>query len=696
VNFAENSQCRKCGSEFEKTEPPKETPAETKVLRTDAVLQNDAAILKAVESGKTVVISGEAAPVLKSAAEQLQQYSMVYGKCTGLTQLTPGGVIQDILLSLFGLANFCIYNAQFKKDAFKFLHHEFPELSGSEVSDLVNFLYPVNEGIFEEIFINKNYTFEILKKVFAKMGEFIFVIDNFDYIDAFSYEFLLSYKGEYTHLQIEPVKEPLPDMEALSQIQRDVLAAAAVMGDKINFTLISGILDIENIEDIAGYLEKSGFIIPGVFYEFKSLAMREAVLETVRCDSNFEEINRKIYSFLINFTLSSNTVLGIAAQNMKDIQTAFEVWTKNTRLCAYIGDTGLYSIMQKQCLALINEFDEASNIRFSIAERLGKLLSASNPKEAMDYLPDAIANAAGNKAKEIELLAYMSSCCRAAGNYYGEIECVDTVLAKIEPERALNTALLKTAKLQALFNIGNCGEIINLIDNEIMPVFNEYFGKKHAEAFVFETWTKTYLLLANTLILQGNKRAFEVLDIVKDIIERYKIEDLSFLCRYKTALACAHTMQGDLPQSDEILKQLNVPDDLSEAILLRNLAVIINRLITRQYEGLQEEMHSVVMYANNIGNNPIKNIIKVLLGKILQDKGQIQDAMKIYNKQAEYFAKEKNTTGALLSWYLIAKADPENAAEVALKALEAAQDPKIDNMFFANLFNKILLVVADN
>ena len=71
-------------------------------------------------------------------------------------------VIQDILLNLFGLPNFCLNNLQFKKDASKFFKIEFPELDNDEIFDFINFLYPNVEGTFENIATSKNNTFQFL------------------------------------------------------------------------------------------------------------------------------------------------------------------------------------------------------------------------------------------------------------------------------------------------------------------------------------------------------------------------------------------------------------------------------------------------------------------------------------------------------------------------------------------------------
>lgn len=58
----------------------------------------------------------------------------------------------------------------------------------------------------------------------------------------------------------------------------------------------------------------------------------------------------------------------------------------------------------------------------------------------------------------------------------------------MKPEMDLEIALVKCTKLNALLYIGNCGQIINMVDNEIMPVFDSYLGKI--------TITRVYLFLS--------------------------------------------------------------------------------------------------------------------------------------------------------------------------------------------------------
>ena len=821
VNFPDATTCRKCGFPFEETQqehtgantfeiPPQIMPQlSAKNIIVKGILSSEKKIFSISGpkgSGKTIV--------LKSIMEELQkhEFSWIYGKCTQITQLTSGGVIQDILLNIFNLPNFCIDNDQFRKDFCKFFQNEFTFLTGTEVELLMNFLYPTRIGTFEDLFKSKTKTFNLLNKLFENIldgRKYVITLDNFDFIDGFSYEFItkliqkdkifdnlkliLVYNEQksargyfafpnnpYMDVSIAPLeaaqvsqvvsqkKENLEDflalnpreigelleksqgnpafieqllclrfdcqiadkpfgipdkfsdiltyrleiLKILNPIAYKILVGAAVIGDKINLNLIKEIfeLDDEKFSDILAYLEQMSFISPvnDIFYEFKSLTLWENIIKTAKKVECFESINEKVFDSIKDFIMNSNAILGIIAQNLKNPRLALEIWTKNTRLGAFIGDVNLYAISQKQCLALINELDDSEtlHIRFNIAERLGKLLSDANPQEAMEYLPDAISNAQsiGDTPKEIELLAYLAHCCKKTGNYLGQVECVDATIDKTSHEKTLELALLKASKLDALLSIGNCGQIINLIDTEIIPVLDNTLSHKYNRKdipieFIYETWLKTYLVLANALVLQGNDRAFEILTILFDLIEKHRLEDELFVCNCKLTLAFANTIKGDVKTSkkilDEVLKNHKDNSMDADAVLRWNLINIINNFFIKNYSGMQEDLFQVVTYANNHGDNFTKNILKTLLGKVFKDNEQTKQAMEIYNDQINYFAKEKMAFGALLTWYLIAEASlisegAKTALEIASQALDVAQSPKINNYFFTILLKSVI------
>ncbi len=816
VNFPSAIKCRKCGATFgEPANKKSKNNGKSLSLSFEPKLNS---FKKAIEllscaltdkNKKIISVTGQKGSgktsVLYSAIKKIEDKNVCMGKCTPLTQLTPGGVIQDMLINLFSLPNFGINNPELKKNANEFFSKEFKFLQPPEISDLINFIYSFNDGNYEDIIINKKRTYSILDKIFdafISSGRFVFIVDNFDFIDGFSAEFLTGLvrkeknwanlkfiilydepkpicglfgldnknlnsfedinirlitaeefesdvvlntdsenyvsdreremifeksNGNLAYIQqaynyvfdcqisdkafvlpddfSQLIKERLSILKSNNKIAHQLLCTAAVLGDKINVNLVKEICGYGDavFNDVINYLEMSKFIrkFDDIYYEFNNLLLWESVLKNITRDSEFDDINMKIGKAISVFNLNTNATMAMIAHNLHETRMSFDIWTKTTRLASYIGDVNLYVIAQKQCLALLNEFNEAEtlNIRYSISEKLGKLLSEYDPDEALEFLPDAISNAKANndEVKEIELLGYLALCCSKTGNYFGNVECVDNVLKKLKDGQELERAMIISAKLSALLDIGNCGEVISLADNDVLPVLNRYLIKPRLNklfplGLLFDTWLKVYLVLATALALQGNERVFEVLKNLFSIIDKHKINDKLLIAKAKTVQAYANTMKGDISTSMQILQDLdchyrdNYMDEVSISRL--NLVYIINKFLTNDSNNIREELFEAVTFANNTGDNFTKNILKTLLGKVFKDENKAQRALEIYNEQVTYFAKEKMALGALLAWYLIADAtivteNSKSAIDIASQALEISLNPNIDNYFFA-------------
>lgn len=851
VNIPSAQNCRKCNYSFlpktenelaqqisveisEPTEDPKNTThdikeeqkeeeeKETLTLDYSAELYSQQMAKKILVEGihsnnkKVISLSGAKGIgktiVLKSALHDLKDYGIIWllGECSAITQISPCGLIQDILLTFFNVANFCTDGLKLKKESQKFFQSEFPALTNEEIFNLLNLLYPTNPDYFENILENKDKTFTLLKKVFntiAENNQTVFVIENLDFIDGFSYEFfhhllnsefsskqikfLLTYNEKrpaqgylyndklkddaYLDISLsnfdrsqmnsfidqyfqpeecpESVKTQLFSLSGgnpavleqfvsllfdyksqnnsfgikfptnfdnvvkmrleflkENELAYKILSLAVVQGIKFSHIIINQILKLGGAQFIETIelLQKLNFIVPVSehYYAFKNSALWASVFEIIKEQENFSALNNSLFAALSIYTLSSHSIMAVIAQNIDQNLSALNFWTDNTKLASYIGDTNLYAISQKQCLILIDKLDKDNSfVKDNIHERLGKLLSKSNSKEAIEYLPNAIliAKKQGDTLKEIELTGYLASCCINLGNYYGTIECINSVIEKIDEDFDLEIAMLKARKLDALLNIGNSGEIINLADNEILPIFDKYIDSKpHKNISIqslYKTWLQTYLILANALIFQGNNRSFEVLSTLFELFRKNNFDDKLFICKAKLALAFANTIKGDIEASEEILTDIikvyktDIMDN--EAISRWNLINIINNFTHKKYSGLKEELFQVVTFANNINDNFTKNILKTLLGKLFKDEENAKQALGIYSEQITYFSKEKNAIGALLCWYLIAEAKlivegPEKSLEVSQKALDVAQSPKINNYLFIALYNKII------
>lgn len=490
-----------------------------------------------------------------------------------------------------------------------------------------------------------------------------------------------------------------------------ILCASAIIGFKFNPALFNSIFNMsyEQIEARINKLVKLNYVIPSINlgYQFKTLNYWNVLIELLKEDKEvFSDVNKALYPLLCVYTLSTTAILGFICQNMDLSDQTFAIWTKCTQYAAYIGDTGLYIILQKQILNIIDNVNLAQKdlVKRTIYAELGKLLEPDNPNLAMEYLPKAIMMLNDSDfIEKIELLGYLASCSMKLQNYHGVLECINNVIPLIPDNFPVEVAMLKSREIVPLEKIGNTGAIINIVDNDVLPVLekvldNKLVCKTISLDDIFETWLKTNLNLAKSLVLQGDSRAFKVIDLILNAYKANQIENESFLVRVNTILAFAHTMVGNIRTSITILDEIlsgdnkNIEPDVLSNI---NLIGILNRFFMNKDDLSYEELFQAAQYADNIGDDFIKNILKLILGRLMQDRTSAKEAAGIYATQIEYFADKQNAIGVLLGWYFISKAKliidgPESALDIALKALDIADSANISNYYFSLLLDKLI------
>ena len=490
-----------------------------------------------------------------------------------------------------------------------------------------------------------------------------------------------------------------------------MLTAMAVLGSKFYPAMLENFDNNSpsDFEKIIDSLVSKGYInqINNLSFEFKSYDIWKTTVAIVKNDDIFEEIVNILYDIISRYKQSSIALLGYLVQKLNNNDRSFEIWTMLMKQSSYIGDIGLYIISQKQALKLIEHKTSPyyQKIKKNIYTRVGKLLEPIDYVSAFDYLQQAVMMLDENEDyAHIDILGYLASAAMKMGNYWGAIECAESVLNKLPEDMELEIALVKSREIRPMIKLGNYGQAVNLIDNEIMPVIQKYLAKgKNLPSIgsdnLYNLWLDLYFDLAEALTFQGDCRMFDIIKLIFDIIDKNKITDTTILCKVHLALAIANTVKGDLTTSqkilDDILKEYPL-DDMNPFIISRwNFTDIINKYIKKDYNNLMTELFNVTAYANNINDNFTKNMLKTLLAKILRDKNETKKALEILDEQVAYFAKEKIATGVLLSWYLISEIKlvtkgTQFALDIAAKALDIAQGPNINNYFFIAKFNRLI------
>lgn len=817
ANLPNAKECRKCGMEFVSEEAKAELLQPMYFASMNSQQKVKAKLLEGIKDAdaKIITLGGESGIgknlILRYTINELKNAKLIWlmGSCSQITQLSPFGYFQDLLLTFFNINNFCPDTLQLKKNSLKFFKQDFPTLTNSEILDLLNFLYPDNLDKYENIYFNKAKMFLIMKKVILTIVEkmkVIFIVDNFDLVDGMSFDFIKELLNEdlilerskfilitsnqkpgmglitsskltganYLDLTIAPFT-PVQVETFLSQYNefkfgKDfVNLAIKVSGGNpsileqmvflnndikrnhlknINYQSLESIIDyrltilkqedknafrmliamsilgvkfypamLENFDNnspneferIVEKLVNAGYItqLNNLSFEFKTNEIWKNIVSVVKNDEFFEEVLNILYEIISIYKQSSIALLGYIVQKLNNNDKAFDIWTLLMKQASYIGDIGLYIITQKQALKLIenknNEF--YSKVKKNIYTRVGKLLEPIDHQAAFEYLQKAIMMLEDNEeAEHVELLGYLASCSMKTGNYWGAIECVNNVLDKLPVDMSFERTLVKSRLVTPLLRLGNYGQLINMVETEILNDLERVLskGKDTPQICVkdlFETWVGVYFDFAEALVFQGDNRAFSVIQTIYDILDKNQTTEPIFICRANLLLALANTIKGDVKISnkilDDMLKEYSL-DNMDSFIVSRwNFIDILNKFFLKDYNTLHTELFNVAAYANNVNDNFTKNILKTLLAKILKENNQTKRALEILEEQVAYFAKEKVATGVLLSWYLIAEIKlitngTQFALDIATKALDIAQGPNINNYYFIALFNKLI------
>ncbi len=750
----------------------------------------------------------------------------LYSRCSQSTQISCLGAFQDAFLTLLGLPGCCGNNVNaFIKSNKASLKQAFPNLSDNEISDFVNFLYPNKTDVFANISKNKTKLFELMNKTIRILSDnvehFIIAIDNFDFIDGMSYEFLTklidneeinnkiqiiityqenkaaegyfasknvnsstaktihlkpltqeeaedfmmqyinndknllsdemkksiytTYKGSglciehyfallyetgiiavennFLKLQEFKITKPSPGsidliikerLKMLMPQLRTALFTAVLLGYRFDNQIFAECLNVtnENANTILTQLKNILYIEELTAYSstFRSYSVWKILENEAKTSDEYKDIIKNMIRAYSKVIVSSPmNIIGVFENEIEPSEIITKL-NEITSLIAALGDINLYTIAQKQKLKFINQTnsDEYLNLSGEIYEEIGTLNYKHSPLEAIPFLSNAIdrAQKINNPIKAIELCGYLVNSCYLTGNYFGVIETVDLVIKNASKNISeLELALIKERKLKALYNIGHCEEIINLMSNEIcVPIQDAILGglkDENLRNLAATAWVESNIILASAYALQGNPLSFDVITDIKNFLPTINIQTPYFKTKTQMIEALAYTSIGEINSSNEILndaaKDFEMWNSSSELLSEWNLINLINKTLT-DTPVTKEELFELATFANNSNEYFVKHIIKLILGYFIQKDGDYHKALEIYKEQITYFSNEKNAIGSLSSWYLIAQAkmvveNATSALNLAQQTLEVAQSPKINNYNFIIYLKKFIAEV---
>lgn len=590
-------------------------------------------------------------------------------------------------------------------------------LAQKETSDVKEFIKSrlgscdiLPQGVLNQIIMNAGGNFAYIEQVLYDLIETkVVTLQNKEFV--FDKEqnsmYIFNSLSELLNKRFEFLKDNY-------RFEYEFLMVSSMLGGKFTKSLMEKVfsLELEKFEKVAAFLEKTGYIkrITENIFEFRNSLVWSHVYACAKEDKDILDSLKALLNEICKRTVSSPAIPSLLAQITGEKELAFKLWTMSLKLASYIGDVSFYTMCQKQSLILLEDvklpnFDYIKN---NICERLGKLTYAKNPKEAAEYLSNAIvcAQNKGDESKVVELSGYLIQSCKIAQNFPAIVETVDAVLMIYsKPKQDLQRALIKTRKLEALLELGNWSEIASIVNNEVNPVLQEFLKHPKKNDFadtreVYETWIMSNIILAESYAQQGSPLAFELVNEIQKELNKDKSQRSTRL-KMHLALshACAQTSRGYIKDSDEILqsilKEFSYAVNDLKLVSKWNLIDIFNKVFSGDFENIKDDLFEAVTFANNCGDDYTKNILKTMLAYVLLKENNALRSLEICAEQMTYFSDKKIAFGALLAWYISAKATlpssgPDRCIEICEKAVTICESAKISSINFKILFQELL------
>lgn len=564
---------------------------------------------------------------------------------------------------------------------------------------------------------------EFKDKIFAKAKGLPIYIEQllwlfFQNKTIYSENDVLVFNGQTANIELpenteDILKIRLSNISYISPDSLIIILYAGLFGQRfmpVIIQLMSG-KDEQYFAALVQILFSNGIIVN--FDEYTFLFKHKIIWKTIYnlclLDIKKAEYHSTALEILKKYTNASSIILGLHAESANNPDEAIDHWNHGATEAALVGDVQAYTSSQKQILSLLekvildNESDR-ENIKNYIYEQIGKVNYKINPQEAVKYLSNAIIynENKNNIVQVIELTGFLSKSCELTGNYNGIIECVDKALSKInQEEMPIEYSVLCYSKLDALYNLGRCEEVINLSRNFI-PTLNQYVLSNssiqgldnHNLAFIA---VDTELILAKALAIQGNK---DSIDTAESVASKAKESGFTnIIVKAKLTEALFKTLQGRTKSANTVLENLrnSIPQihNNDSFKLYSGFIDMLSGIFSGNYAQSGKLCHSLLALAEEYKEYSFQVIIKLIMTRLLKEAGNADKAKTLYNELIIHCSEYKMATGALFGWYLITEAEIHNgnllsASEIAQKALEVAQKPNINNYLFTVLLQGLL------
>lgn len=519
--------------------------------------------------------------------------------------------------------------------------------------------------------------------------------------------------GDAQQIQQLRIPNNLPEIlelriSALSDKGRYLLQLASILGERVSIPLLLS-LSQDTEEDLQSGLNElfnHGLLIPDTAGTGK---FRHGLLWRSVYNSIQPELKIQLHQ-LVSQTLDNDfsqemtvnpSLMAHHAEQGQLINRALAFWELTGIQMATIGQLTATTHSMFRALQLIHLLQtqvlvaeqkgtleaQEDNLYF----KLGMFNCENNPDLSVSLLSRVInyRKTLNDNSQLLEPYSFLSRCYENKGDIALALACVDeSLLALSNTTYPLEYAVLLTTKVGYLFQLGRLAQARYLLEQEIDPVFSSHSLEEEPD--YFKTHINARLFLADILLFQCQRKAFEIYDQCLSLAKEKHLDGLSIAIQLSKTRA--YLKVGDYQrcdqEADNLLSQIEALDEPDWFLAQWGLLAMEYHLAVGDWDSARQLMLTVISRAESIHDFQTSILAQLYGAYVAFQFGQAEKAKPLFEQAIEastqyQFAHCMLQGRIFLGELLMQQGETEKAKQVAEQALALSNQQTIQNKWFS-------------
>nr|WP_303674307.1 hypothetical protein [Vampirovibrio chlorellavorus] len=485
----------------------------------------------------------------------------------------------------------------------------------------------------------------------------------------------------------------------LSEQSLYLLQLASILGEKFAVNLLYTLaqMDEEAFNEALTLLFNHGFLIPDAANSgrFRHGMLWSLVYQGIE-DGLREQMHQLISEALEgDFNRGLTVPASLLAHHSQQgglLNRAITYWNLTGIYCGQVGSlTGLNTALF-HALDLMSQTEETRRENRELALRMLESAGVLNMDEDADFAVRMLTwvcearEEEGEPIKQLEPLGFLASACENAGDYTQALSTLEKSISLIDAAAyPLEAASLQMTRMEYLYTLGRLHQAREIMEQILEPMVQTH-GGGHPD--FMEAFMQARLLKAQILLAQCDPSALSELEASRQLAAFSGQEELGIALRL--ILAQAHLRNGHFEscnrEADSLLNAIEQMPDSDWFLAQWGLLAIMYHCEQEDWTSASQLVLTVISKAEAARDYLTWVLSQAYAGYITGRMGKIREGRQLMEQAIGLSSEYRFASAALLGWRFLAEFELslnnlDVAYEIAMKALEVARKPDIQNRF---------------